>query len=207
MPKIIWAGWRKWDEDYPEEPMPEHAVKINSPEHPFRAGMKYALPPVLLCFAVLFIKKWICGAFPLDRRFVFAGIVAGLILVPVHELLHAVCFPENSTVYIGLSPEKFAAFAVCHFPLSKRRFVVMSLLPAVLGIVPLLLFCVFPVSWGIASAVCWPAAMIGLVSPYPDYMDAVQFRKQVPDGAWIQSGNDGWHWYRKSSESQEESIF
>jgi hypothetical protein len=45
-------------------------------------------------------------------------------LISVHELLHAVCFPRGSTVYVGLSPEKLAAFAVCHTPITKKRFMV-----------------------------------------------------------------------------------
>ncbi|HPF86747.1 MAG TPA: DUF3267 domain-containing protein [Candidatus Limiplasma sp.] len=201
MPKIVWVGCQKWDKAYPEAPLPGHAVQMQAPEHMLLETIKFAVFPTLLCFAALFCKRWICHAFPMDRRFVFWGILAGLLLIPVHEVLHAVCYPRHATVYIGLSPEKFAAFTVCHEPISKRRFIVMSLLPAVLGIVPLCLFILSPVSWQIASAVCWPAGMIGLVSPCQDYWDVHNVRKHVADGASIQSQNDGWYWYLPAPQS------
>ena len=34
--------------------------------------------------------------------------------MPVHELLHAICYCEGQTLYIGISLKKIAAFAVCH---------------------------------------------------------------------------------------------
>ena len=79
--------------------------------------------------------------------------------------------------------------------MSRKRAIVMSLLPAILGIIPLVLFCVFPISWKIPSAICWAAAAFGLLSPSPDYMDVHYILKQVPKQAYIQSNNSGWFWY------------
>jgi hypothetical protein len=197
MPKIIWDGCQKWDKDYPEEPLPENAVKMEQDEHYLWASLKYAVLPMIFCFLLLFLKRWAIQDFPMDRGFIFLGILLGLVLIPLHEGLHAVCFPKNATVYMGLCPKKFAAFTVCHFPIAKRRFIVMSLLPALLGVIPLALFCIFPGSWKIAAALLWPAGTIGLLSPSPDYMDVAHFQKQVPKGAFIQSKNDGWYWFMK----------
>ena len=68
----------------------------------------------------------------------------GLLLLPVHEVLHGVCYKKGQKVYIGICLKKFAAFAVCHEPISKRRFVIMSLMPMLLGIIPLAIFLLSP---------------------------------------------------------------
>lgn len=197
MPKIKWVGFQKWDKGYPEIPLPEDATEITSPDHYFLASLKYGIIPMLVCFAALFGKRMLYGEFPLDRRFLIIGIVIGILLIPVHELLHSVCFPRGSTVYVGLSPEKLAAFAVCHTPITKKRFIVMSLMPVILWLVPFALFLLFPISWKIPAALSWPAAMIGAVSPSPDYMDVHRFCKCVPNRAYIQSSNSGWYWFTK----------
>lgn len=51
---------------------------------------------------------------------------------------------KGQKVYIGICLKKFAAFAVCHEPISKRRFVIMSLMPMLLGIIPLAIFLLSP---------------------------------------------------------------
>lgn len=195
MPKIKWVGLQKWSKEYPDEPLPNEAVVISYPENNIRSSLKYGILPMLLCFLALYVKQKIYHEFPLNRSLAIAGILLGLILIPVHEYLHAVSFPKNSIVYLGLSPKRLAAFTVCHYPLSKKRFIMMSLLPVLLGIIPLLLFLLFPISWKIPSAICWPAAMIGFLSPMPDYMEVHLFGKQVPSNAYIQATNNGWYWF------------
>ena len=192
---IQWVGCQKWDTDFPELPLPAHAKRLDFPEHMLTASLPYGILPMLVCYAALFGKIAASPVFPLDRRFVPLGILLGLLLIPVHEVLHAVCFPKAATVYVGLAPEKLAAFAVCFSPVSLGRFGVMSLLPAALGLAPLALFWLFPAGWGVAAALCWPAAMIGLISPCPDYMSVLRVLRHVPAGALIQASNSGWYWY------------
>ena len=199
---IQWVGCQKWDTDFPELPLPACARQLEFPEHMLTAALPYGVLPMLICFAALFGKIAASPVFPVDRRFVPLGILLGLLLIPVHEVLHAVCFPKGATVYVGLAPEKLAAFAVCFFPVSRRRFCVMSLLPVVLGLTPLALFCFFPADWGAAAALCWPAAMIGLISPCPDYMSVLRVMRQAPAGAFIQGSNSGWYWYFPNERKQ-----
>ncbi len=195
MPRIQWMGNQDWNKDYPEVDLPGHAQRIEMPANKMRVSIIYGILPFLLCLACLYLKKALYGEFPFDKPYVFVGILLGFCLIPVHELLHAVCCPPDSVAYYGISLNKFSAFCVCHYPMSRKRAIVMSLLPAILGIIPLVLFCVFPISWKIPSAICWAAAAFGLLSPSPDYMDVHYILKQVPKQAYIQSNNSGWFWY------------
>ena len=91
--------------------------------------------------------------------------------------------------------KKFAAFAVCHEPISKRRFVIMSLMPMLLGIIPLAIFLLSPPN-AFLSGICIPMGIIGMLSPMPDYMDVHIICKQVPKGAFVHTQNDGFYWYK-----------
>ena len=195
MAHIIWCGNKKWDSEFPEKPLPENAVKMERNVNIFTGSLIYGVVPFLICLLTIYIKWHWLGTKTVYPALVPVGILIGLILMPVHELLHAVCYCKGQTVYIGISLEKLAAFAVCHEKISRRRFVVMSLMPILLGIIPLAVFLIGPSS-PILSAICIPTGIIGMLSPMPDYMDVHMVHKQVPKGAYIQSQNDGIYWFR-----------
>lgn len=195
MPTIKWVGIKDADAAFPEQPLPYGARLLRCPDPFGPASLPYGLVPLALCFAALFYKAWRLRRFPMEADMVFAGILLGLLLIPVHEYLHGLCYPKGSTVSIGLIPKKMAAFAVCHTPISWRRYMVMSLLPTLLGIIPLLLFLLAPGGWGKVMGVCWPMAVMGLLSPMPDYMNVSCVRRQVPPGATLQTTNTGFYWY------------
>lgn len=104
-------------------------------------------------------------------------------------------FKKGQKVYIGICLKKFAAFAVCHEPISKRRFIMMSLMPMLLGIMPLVIFLLSSPN-AFLSGICIPMGIIGMLSPMPDYMDVHIICKQVPKGALVHTQNDGFYWYK-----------
>lgn len=195
MMKIIWCGNKPWDTNYPEMPLPDNAVELKRPENIFIASLPYGIVPLLLCFCIILLKWHILDSKAMNPLFVPLGIILGLVLTPVHELLHAICYQKKHTVYVGISLEKFAAFAVCHEAISKIRFIIMSLMPMLLGLIPLLIFLVAPPS-PVLSGICIPAGIFGMLTPMPDYMDIHLILKQVPKGAMIQTQNNGFYWYQ-----------
>ena len=172
MPKIIWCGNKSWDTDFPENTLPNNAKRIERPDNIFKSSLLYGILPLIFSYAIICIK-WL----------------------PVHEVLHGVCYKKGQKVYIGICLKKFAAFAVCHEPISKRRFVIMSLMPILLGIIPLAIFLLSPPN-AFLSGICIPMGIIGMLSPMPDYMDVHIICKQVPKGAFVHTQNDGFYWYK-----------
>ena len=195
MPTIKWVGIKDLDAAFPEEHLPGRAKPLLCPDALSAASLPYGLLPLAACFGALFLKAWWLGRFPMAVGLIPAGILIGLLLIPVHEYLHGVCFPKGATVYVGLIPQKMAAFAVCHSPISWRRFIAMSLLPMVLGILPLVVFLAAPGQYGALMGLCWPMAVMGLLSPMPDYMNVACVCRQVPHGATLQTTNNGFYWY------------
>lgn len=194
MAKIKWVGNKPWDSDFPEFFMPTKAVMLKRPDNIFKASIPYGVLPLIWSYALIFAKWIVLGERVVKLMYIPLGILIGLLLMPVHELLHALCYPDKAIVYIGVSMNKFAAFAVCHEPISKQRFIIMSLAPILLGVIPLAIFLIAPAS-SLISGICIPVGIIGMLSPMPDYMDIHLVCKQVPKGATIQTSNQGIFWY------------
>lgn len=194
MPKIIWCGNKSWDTDFPESELPNNAKSIKRPDNIFKSSIPYGILPLIFSYMIIGIKWFVMGERAMNPIYVPLGILFGLLLLLIHEILHAVCYEKDQRVYIGVCLNKFAAFAVCHEPISKRRFVVMSLMPMLLGIMPLIIFLVSPPN-AFLSGICIPMGIIGMLSPMPDYMDVNIICKQVPKNAKVHTQNDGFYWY------------
>ncbi len=196
MAKIIWEGNRDWEKEYPDGEAPEHAVKISRPDDVLKASLPYGILPMLLCFLCVFLKKVASDEFLFNLWFLPLSFLIGFALIPLHEILHAVCYPKNATVYVGVCLKKIAAFAISFAPIRKSRYIVMSLAPALLGIVPLIIFVACPIRGKALLTLCVVPAFMGLISPSPDYMDVIAIIKQVPKGARIQASNQGLYWLK-----------
>ena len=129
-----------------------------------------------------------------DKR---ASCAVGFLLLPAHELLHAIVYPNNANVSIGFILKSFAAVALVSFPLKKFRFIIMSLLPLVLGIVPIVMFICFPAEWIIANSIICGISVMGLISPYPDLYNVFQVLKQAPKNSYLQFHNDDLYYFIK----------
>ncbi len=196
MAKIIWEGNQPWDKEYPEGRVPPKGTKLKRADDILKASLPYGILPMILCFACIFIKREASDGFLFDLRFIPVSFLLGFALIPVHELLHAVCYPKDATVYVGVCLKKVAAYAVSFYPISKGRYILMSLAPVLLGIVPLIAFLVCPIREKALLTLCIVPAFMGMISPSPDYMDVISIIGQVPNGALIQASNDGLYWIK-----------
>jgi len=196
MSKIIWEGNQEWDREFPDSPVPEHSVKINRPDDILKASLPYSLIAMGICFLAVLFKKRTSEAFIFDLRYMPVSFLIGFSLIPVHEFLHAICYPKAATVYVGVCLKKLAAYALSSYPLSKCRYIFMSLVPMILGVIPLGIFVICPLTYKALLTVCVVPAFMGLISPSPDYMDVIAIIRQVPNGAKIQATNDGLFWFK-----------
>lgn len=199
MPRIIWEGNQDWDREFADEPLPENAVKISQPDDIVKGSTPYMILPCAVCMASVFIKSRMAGDFLLDLWFMPLGFLIGfLVAMPLHEFLHAVCYPRGATVYIGVCLKRLRAYAVSFSPVTKRRFIVMSLAPALSGVAALGVFSLCPFGLKPLLTISMVSAFMGLISPAPDYMTILHVLRQAPEGAMIQASNQGLFWYKSS---------
>ena len=121
-----------------------------------------------------------------------AAIFLPLLTVLPHEFLHALCFGKDAVVDCYIHPKALQAMVVCAKPISKARFIFMSLLPNfVFGVLPLLAWMIFPslgITWVIFSCVTVSFGM-------GDYYNVHNAIKQMPKGSLQQLSGFHSYWY------------
>lgn len=198
MAKIIWKGIIKSEEEFPASLIPPNAVKLDDEEDMGKLQIKalpFMLPSVLICITCMFAKTFTAGERVVDVGFIFVGVMAGLGLIIVHELLHAVAYPNDAVVYIGIMPKSLTAVALSPSPVKRNRFIFLSLLPIVLGIVPLAVFCISDSRMKELNGCMFGMAVMGMVSVYPDIYNVFHILKVVKSNATIQNNKNETYYY------------
>lgn len=196
---IIWEGNQDWDkrfETFADEPIPENAAEIKTPKDKFKASVPYMILPCLICMVIVFIKTWLAKTFLFNVWFVPLSFLIGfLVALPVHEYLHALCYPKEAKVYVGVDLKRMRAYAMSFYPISKIRYIIMSLAPVIPGLIALTVFLICPPDSKAVNTLCVMPMFMSLLSPAPDYLDVLHILKQVPSGAKIQATKDSLYWF------------
>ena len=191
MPKIKWIGLIKEEKmkDYQVGELSKNAKKMNMPTTSKEMMIK-ALPFIIPALVILFLSVYFkSGEFFLLRLYIIIGVLLGFLALIIHELLHAIVYPKNANVYIGIAkPITFVALA--SYPLKKEKFILMCLLPYILGIIPLILFWIMPITGMKIHSILFGLSAMGLGSPYPDLFNVYQVLKQTPKNCKIQFYKD-----------------
>ena len=151
--------------------LPKNAVKIETPQS-IEEMMKKAAPiAAVLCvlmFVTMLCKTVMNKTVVISHVFILIGFCLGYICLVIHEWLHGIVYPRNALVTIGKITGKISFVALASYPLKRRRFIVMCLLPFVLGIIPLLIFIVSSAEYRELNGLMFGMSCMGMVSPFPD---------------------------------------
>ena len=144
---------------------------------------KKAFPiAIILCAIMLitmFFKTFSSHMSVIEPIFILAGVILGFLLLFVHEILHAVVYPKSANVTIGNLKNKILFVVLVSCPLKRSRFIFMSLLPLVLGIIPLVIFIISSPHSLVLNSIMFGTACLGMVSPYPDIYNVMTVLKQT----------------------------
>ena len=198
MPNIKWIGILNDDiSRYQKGELDSNAKKMIMPstmEEMMIKALPFVIVPFLIIVLSMFIKTFIAQQVVVNPIFVLIGFILSFLGLYLHELLHAVVYPSGVNVYIGIYPKAFAAVALASYPLTRIRFIIMSLIPLILGIVPIIIFCISPIDLRNWNGFWFGLSMMGLISPYPDCYNVSQVLKQTPRGSCIQVWGDDTFW-------------
>ena len=162
--------------------LPANAQKLDTPATVDEMMKKSISIAVILCtvmFLTLFIKTFTNKVLAIFPPAVLGGVLIGFLLLIVHEWLHAIAYPSVAEVSIGKLKGKMVWVALASFPLKRSRFIVMCLLPFLLGIVPWVLFILSASQNTVFNGLMFGVACMGMVSPYPDVYNVLTVLKQA----------------------------
>ena len=198
MPRIKWVGIIRDIDIFQTGVLPKNAIQLRMPRDlngMMTTALPFVLPPALLCCGSVFLKTLLVHHRQIRPLWIAVGALAGLLLIFLHELLHAIVYPKGAYVYIGIVPGVFAAVALASHPMRRGRFLLMTLLPAVLGIIPLVLFWMLPKDTVVLNSIVFGIAVMGLVMPYTDYYTAYQVLRQTPKECFVQNEKDDVYYF------------
>ncbi|MDE7310124.1 MAG: DUF3267 domain-containing protein [Eubacterium sp.] len=193
MPRIEWKGIIKNPSDYQKGFLANNAKKLNTPKtlnEMMIKALPFVMPSILIIFIVMFLKTTYAGRPVVAPAAVILGFAVSIVALLIHEFLHAIVYPSKATVVIGVVPKQFAAVALASYPLKRSRFILMCLLPYLLGIIPILLFCVSPAADLGINGFLFGLSIMGLTSPYVDSYNVYQVLRQTSKSDSIQFYGD-----------------
>ncbi|MGN0595269.1 MAG: DUF3267 domain-containing protein [Hominimerdicola sp.] len=193
MAKLKWIGIVDDVAQYQQGELPTNAVKLKSPKNMVEMQIKafhFLIPFILFLAVSMFCKVFFSENFLPKPLFIVLGCLCSFPLLLVHEILHGIVYPKSANVYIGIMPKSFTAVALASYPLSRKRFVLMCLLPFVLGIVPMFLFWILPSEYVGLNCFLWGVSTLGLISPYVDCYNVYQVMRQTTKDSMIQFYKD-----------------
>ncbi len=198
--KLIYKGIYKNADQLPKGDLPPDAVKFREPKTPLQLNIVatlFMLPVALLIGLFILLSYLIYGQihFQNNSLYFIIGMVLSLATIFPHELLHAVCFGKNAEVQLFVSIKMLMAFVVSTQPVSKRRFIFLSLLPnLVFGWIPLLLWAVLPYHEVVSNLLFSFSALCTFLGA-GDYLNVVNGLIQMPKGSIQQMSGFNSYWY------------
>lgn len=176
--------------DLPTRDLPEGSVRFKEPDSVEKLGRLASIISVSI-FIIMVLITLVSG-FEFKEFFVMSsviGVVFALVLAPVHELLHAICF--RGDVYLFTNVKQGMLFVVGIESMSKFRFVFMSLLPnIILGLIPYILF-LFNKNLVFLGVM----GLVGIPAGAGDYLNVWNAVRQMPKGAKTFISGINSYWY------------
>ena len=197
--KLIYRGRYTGESQLPRADLPPGAVPFREPADTAAlnlAAMKWSLLALAAAAALGVVTIPLRGGLVLGAGFWFmAGFAASFLTLLPHELLHGLCFGRGAEVHLFVSPKDLMAFVVCTRPVSRGRFILMSLLPnLVFGWGPFLLWCLTPYGGAWSDGLLW-FSLCCISFGGGDYLNVWNALRQMPRGSVQQISGFHSYWY------------
>lgn len=185
----------KWVGKYNGGNLPSAKVREDAHELPPVSAKSavFIIPIIAVFIALVWLKSKLLTGLTVTRLYLTIGLAIGFLLFPVHELLHAVCFPARSSAYIFYTNQGLGT--TCLSPVTRNRFLLINLVPsAVLGILPLIAFMGCSKEYAAANSILFAIAFLHIGGGYADYTNVFHTIK-IPKDATIQISWEKIFWW------------
>lgn len=192
--KIVFKGNLE-EKNIPTAEIPKNAQELGGESNLKKIqilALMYLIPIWILQGILIYTKTVMYPESAVSTRFQLISFVIILLTIIPHEILHAIYFPKNATVY--LFTIKTGMAVMCTEPVTKRRFCVLLLFPClVLGVIPLVVWLFLTDSFW--ANVLFNVGCGGLMVSIIDFYTLSIIRKEMPKGSYIISSGNSSYWY------------
>lgn len=201
--KLVYKGKFKGLETLPKADLPENAVAFHEPKDPeglVGSAIKYMALAwgvvVLISLVALFLRGSVSSVFHWGA---VLGILASFLTVIPHELLHGICFGRDAVVELYTDFRSGILFVVSTQPVSKGRFIFLSLLPNLLfGWIPWILWLLLPTFLPLSSLLApglFAFSFVCIGFGAGDYLNVANALRQMPKGSMQVLSGFNSYWY------------
>ena len=196
--KLVWKGKYEDESQLDEGELPNEAIKFKEPDSAAKLNLMaslFVIPVIVLVGINIFFKNQLGLLVNIPNVFNLTGMILALLMIVPHEIIHALLFPENAEVHIWYSLKNVMFFVHSTYPISKKRFIWMSLLPSLIfGLIPLIIWIFIPGSYGVSDLVI-SFATFSLLLGVGDYLNIFNAIRQMPKDAVTQLSGFNSYWY------------
>lgn len=140
--KIAWKGFLNEHNLFIYSDLPADAKKLFSDKNAWAAYL-LIIPVLIIAYIGIRLRLPYVTGFMFTKWAVLAGVAISLPFLVVHELIHAICCPKTSEIFLYVTSAGICLIPTC--PLSKHRYIMMAMMPTViLGICPFLVWLFHP---------------------------------------------------------------
>lgn len=179
--------------------LPDNAVKFKEPNNPLMLNLIasiFVVPILIIVGIATIIKMKLDPGSNLPELFNIWGLLLAIIMILPHELLHASAFPKNTEVQLWYSLKNFLVFVFSTYPVTKLRFIYLSLLPNIIfGFLPLLIWIFIPSKYAGISEILFSFAFFSLLFGIGDFLNIFNAIFQMPRGSLTQLYGFNSYWY------------
>jgi len=194
--KLTYKGIYKSNEQIPLGVLPENAVKFKEPKNMTETMI---ISSIFILPALLGVLLFLLGSNLLHGDLVINGTFIGLLLAVLflgpHEYLHAMCFGKEAEVELFIAPKQIALFVVSTQPITKARFILLSLFPNLaFGWLPLAVWMILPYN-AVFSDHLLTFSVLSILFGIGDYMNVFNAVRQMPKGSMQQLSGINSYWF------------
>lgn len=196
--KITWKGSMNEHNLFVCPDLPGDTKKLVSDQS---AWTMYLLMIPILILAYVGIKlrlAYVAGTM-FTKWALLAGAALSLPFLVAHEFIHTICCPKTSEIFLYVTSAGICIIPTC--PLSKRRYIIMALMPTViLGICPFLVWLFDPVCSVQAGSILFGFSLGSLSMCIGDIYNAILAgAKMTSDSVLVTSGKDCYYFKRPTA--------
>lgn len=169
-------------------------------EDVLKQALRQSVPLMILVTALTIVRFWKGLAWAREPSIGYMVLVACgwlalyAVLIVLHELIHAAFFPRRAVKDVWFYQMQ-AAMVYCNTPVTRTRFVIMSLAPAVLlGVLPFVSWLFWAQSVNFILSIAWGSMAWSMIfGGIGDFYNVRNVLAQVPKDAYV--FNYGLHTY------------
>jgi len=172
----------------------------------YNLGIICSLPAVAVMSVAALLRLSGAGRLPSpgDGLLISAAVtlIAAALLEAAHELVHAAFYPRTAAVEIWRMERTGRRFVYCEQPISRGRYIIMSLAPfLLLSVIPFLVWCLLAGMMSSDTAI-FPAVLFIYMAAGSggDLGNVFRVLRQVPPGGKIFSWGLGTYWFSETEE-------